>query len=374
MLKRALIPFAVFTLAVWAGVAATPTDSARIVDIRVGRHADYDRLVIELERRVDIRKVQEASDGRFVLVLDARPLLPHQTLETPFKRMGTVVIEGVPDGTRIQIEAKPRRVRAYHLNDPARIVVDLADPGPTPFKTPRRVEPLTEAPAALPVRPAPAEGTAKVVPPPPSKAPPKPKVVQAEVEPKTPAEAKLEKPAPPPALKPPPEAKPERAVVPELAPTPKPRPRPPILPQPKTAKTREAPQPRLPRLPRAEPELEARPWFDFLRVSAVTGLSILALLVFCVALLAWYRLRRSQRRHAAAQARATALAKPRDAATIMPEEIAGAGDRLDILDKRIDEEVRSRIHLEEHVKQLQEEIKVMNDRLHKLGRRGEGAG
>jgi hypothetical protein len=43
------------------------------------------------------------------------------------------------------------------------------------------------------------------------------------------------------------------------------------------------------------------------------------------------------------------------------------------MDRRIDEEVRARMQLEERLAQVQEEIKVMRDRLQRVARRGERA-
>ena len=135
-MKRAVVASAACMLALSGGRAALGAEPTRIVDVRVGRHESFDRLVVELERRVDLRRVPGAASDPFVLELDARPLLPHQRLETPFARMGVVVIEAVPGGGRIRVEARPRRVRVFRLREPDRVVLDFADPGPEPFDAP----------------------------------------------------------------------------------------------------------------------------------------------------------------------------------------------------------------------------------------------
>ena len=135
MISRATVSLGIFLLAIWVGLAAHSQEPVRIVDIRVGKHADYDRLVIELEQRVTVRIARTTQDGRYVLELDARPLLPNQTLETPFKHMGTVVIDRVPAGsppgvcsmmirpTRVPIIPKAGAVAAMFLRMSDRTMV-----------------------------------------------------------------------------------------------------------------------------------------------------------------------------------------------------------------------------------------------------------
>ncbi len=53
---------------------------------------------------------------------------------------------------------------------------------------------------------------------------------------------------------------------------------------------------------------------------------------------------------------------------IRPSEIIGAADRLEILEKRLDEEVRARAHVEERVALLNEELKVLRDRVNRLAK------
>ena len=117
---------------------------------------------------------------------------------------------------------------------------------------------------------------------------------------------------------------------------------------------------------------EIRAWLESLPASALMGVVTLSVIILALFVVAWYRIRSSRRRRVAAQARATALStRPRAPETITPEEIVGTSDRADILDKRIDEEVRARMHLEERLSQLHEEVKVMRSRLHRIERRGE---
>ena len=92
-----------------------------------------------------------------------------------------------------------------------------------------------------------------------------------------------------------------------------------------------------------------------------------------LAFMAWSRVRTSRRRQVAAQARASAMATPVPPELIMAHEVGDGNDRVNILEKRIDEEVRARMQLEESVKQLQEELKVRAQAGSRAGRGGEGA-
>ncbi len=165
-MKRAVITTAVSMLALSLGAPALPAEPPRIVDMRVARHPKFDRLVFELERRVALRRVPAPESGAFVIELEARPLLPYQTLLTPYARMGSVVVEEIPTGARIEVESRPRRVRMFLLSDPPRIVVDFGDPGAEPFLPPPGTEPVPgpapspqpgTAPQLEPATPPPAE-------------------------------------------------------------------------------------------------------------------------------------------------------------------------------------------------------------------------
>jgi hypothetical protein len=63
--------------------------------------------------------------------------------------------------------------------------------------------------------------------------------------------------------------------------------------------------------------------------------------------------------------------EPRLPESITPGEVLNASDRLDLLEKRIDEEVRARMQLEHRVVMVQEDLKVVRDRVIRMGKRGE---
>jgi hypothetical protein len=64
--------------------------------------------------------------------------------------------------------------------------------------------------------------------------------------------------------------------------------------------------------------------------------------------------------------------------TITPEDLGrGSGadeDRLLALESRLDDEARSRTRVEDRLGQIQEDMKVVRDRLHRLSRRGPDSG
>jgi hypothetical protein len=68
------------------------------------------------------------------------------------------------------------------------------------------------------------------------------------------------------------------------------------------------------------------------------------------------------------------VAEARSPETITPDEVLRASDRIDLLEKRIDEEVRGRMQVEQRLGQIQEDIKVVRDRINRLVRRGEPTG
>ena len=332
-MKPAAYTAAVWILSLGLGALTWADERARIVDIRMGQHPSFDRLVIEVERQVEAWRLPEAEDGAFQLEFDARPLLPHQQLETRFKRMGSVVVEAMPAGTRLRVEARPRRVRVFRLSAPARIVVDFGDPGPEPFPAPEGTLPLPERPEqplvvlkSIPSEPA--RDEPEVAPAPPAEEP----VAEPEAPAPTLAKApeistQVAEPETPPAL----------AEVVEAAP---------------------------------EPAPAERAWFERLDARKVIGAALLLMGLVVVAL---YRSPSTRRRRQRAASASVGPLWPRAPETITPEEIAGAGEQVDLMDRRIDEEVRARMQLEERLAQVQEEIKVMRDRLQRVVRRGERA-
>ena len=368
---------AVVTFGLWAGLASM-THAARIVDIRVGGHTDFDRLVIEVEGELQAFHQPARSGERFVLELNAEPPESIRVLETILPRMGRVTVEGVADGSLVWVQPRPRRVRAFLLNGPQRIVIDFSSPDRDPLPIPEGALALVEAIA--PPWASPSDSVTEAQPEPEPAPVPEPElapelVPEPEPEPARVSELELERELvpepepepervseiePEPELVPEPEPEPERVselelareLVPELEPVPEP---PAELPVPEWA-----PQVGR-RLPEPAPEpplgLGSRALFLGLAAAGATG---------ALTLLALRLLRRPS-------APSGPVAEPVSPDTITPEELRRAGGdteaRLVALESRLDEEVRSRSRVEERLLGLHEDLKVVRDRLRRISRR-----
>jgi hypothetical protein len=303
------------TLVVGGGALAAE-ELPGVVDLRFGVHRGYDRLVVELDRETPLFRVPPTRPDETVLEVRARSPKAPPKLPPATSRIRGVLLDPLPDGTRIRVRGKGP-VRVFRLHSPPRLVVDVADPGATPFNPPEGAE-AVPAPEERPEKGAPA--------PAPVEAPP--------VEPE-PAEK------PPIATKPPPA----------------PAEQPPVAPPPRRPRA-ERPKP----LPYPPPDAPEGSFYDrWLALLVSVGGPLL------LAGAGLYLLRR--RREAVEE-----VAEVRSPETITPDEVLRASDRMDLLEKRIDEEVRGRMHVEQRLGQIQEDIKVVRDRINRLVRRGEPTG
>src|SRR5262245_53155230 len=133
------------TLAALAGVGAAQSPTM-LRDVRVGAHADYDRVVIELDGPVEIAWERGPEPGAESFYLSADPIRT-RLIKTQLARVGDVAVAPMRGGTRVYLEPRERRVRAYLLAKPPRLVIDVASPGPGAFKAPPGVQALAPATA-----------------------------------------------------------------------------------------------------------------------------------------------------------------------------------------------------------------------------------
>jgi hypothetical protein len=311
----------------------------RIVDVRVGRHPAFDRVVLELEREAPVFRLPVAPGEETLLEVRARPLLPRQEIATGSPRLELLILEETLEGTRIRLRKGEGRVRLFILASPPRLVVDVADAGTDPFEPPPGAQTLPAPPPEF--IEAPTEGPA-----PGAGVPEEPGPVEQQPEEAPPVEPSPEEPVPP-------GMQPEEPSVAEVTPEePIPEPIPEVTLQPAPPEPSALPLPP----PEAAPEKPA------------PGKAVrdrwLALLVWVggpllVVGLGLYLTR--GRRH-----RPPESAEPRIPESITPGEVLSASDRLDLLEKRIDEEVRARMHLENRVVQVQEDLKVVRDRVSRI--------
>lgn len=330
----------VAAVVLWASVAALSGQTAGIVDIRVGEHRDYDRLVMELAGPVAVLRHASEPGGEVIFEVEARPLLAHQTLDTALRRLGHVQIDATERGALIRVAPRPCRVRAFLLHGPERLVIDFGDPDLEPFAIPQGTEavPIFEPPVeAEEPEPGPGEGVAEVS---------EPEAVTPTEEPNRPQAEAIPEPASTPAPGPPPEA---TELPPEAEPPP--------------AEVQSAPQ--LPGM-----EKHSTLWSVGLAVLFAVLLGTAG--IFAVRL--WRRIPPNPTDPEGTLVGEELPGREIPSDTIMPEEFESAGDRLGVLEKRIDDEVRARMHLEERVIQIQEELKVLRDRFQRVARAKERQG
>ena len=346
---------ALAALFVAAGVARADGGApVRIRDVRVGDHEGFERIVVELDRETEIVWENGPEPGEESFYIAAAPLQKSKLIVTQLPEVGTVAITEMKGGTHVSVEPRARRVRAYTLAEPPRLVIDFAPPGQGAFEAPegsRALEPAKSlGPLVVEPEPEPAPEPA-----PPPRPEPTPEPTPAPV-PEPQAEAEPE-PAPQSAPAPEPTPAPEPVPIPKLEAAPAPIPAPKLAPEPEPEPV-PAPRP-APRTPTSH----GLPFGNWLTV--VAGLGALALLVVL-------GLRRRALR-GESEPLVTARDEPVPAGIdeIAPEEIYGSGERERALEQRLDQEVRARVALEERMAQANEELKVLRDRLHRVERRRE---
>lgn len=344
----ALRPLAPLLLALLS-LPALPASAAHIVDVRVGGHSEYDRLVIQLDGEFEVFHQPARSGEPFVLELSAVPKRPILVLDTRLPRMGRVKIEGVSDGALVSVQPRQRRVRAFTLAEPPRVVIDFSSAEADPLPIPEGADPVVEAiaPPWAP-EPAPEPGASATGPgtPDPPGLEPEPEIV-AGAEPSERAE--------PVAPDVSPEVRPD--ISPEIAPEPAPPEAAAAEPEPEAEPTPQVG----PALPEPLPEPASGAARQVWIAALAGGVALLAIGLVLVL----------RSRRAPEPAAAVPAAVPAD--TITPDELdRGAEDRLVALESRLDEEVRSRSRVEERLLSLHEDLKVVRDRLHRMSRqRGE---
>ncbi len=123
-------------------------EGARVLAVRTSSHADFDRVVLDLDRPTQVSRAALEEAGALEVRVRAQPMQPGQQHQTLWdSRMGAVEITSSQDGVRISSAARPRVIRVFTLDAPARVVIDLGAPG---------VASLDVPPDAVAVPPAPA--------------------------------------------------------------------------------------------------------------------------------------------------------------------------------------------------------------------------
>ncbi len=336
-----------------AGPAGAADEAAQILGVRQRAYPKFDRIVLDLDRMVPVRRM--SASGRLELEIAARPVRERQIVG------GAVEILRLEDGTtRVQAAIGALQIRVFTLREPPRLVIDLGEPGLVPFVAPWDGTPIfaeaaageapeqaggpTPSPTAAEVLPSPREPALAEAPTPPGLAP-------APLEPapeRAPVSARAPDPPPAPEVAPP--ARLPQPEAPEAGPdasrSADPAPAPPRQAEAREPATRPAPGPSLPPAARGGPGPAL--W-------AALAAALLLLVVAAALALTRRRTRRAR----------GFVAEPRRDPTldILLEDLGPPADRVELLEKRLDEEVRARILLQERLAQLSEEQKVLRDRL-----------
>jgi hypothetical protein len=130
------------------GTAAGPAWAARVVDVRVGRHPDFVRVVFETDAATAFRLEAPGPEGEIRVRLDADS--EPRVVDAPGAG-ASVRVEPLPDGgslARIQADA-PVRIESQVLDHPPRVVLDLRR-APTPAAAAGAGAPVAEEPVEPP--------------------------------------------------------------------------------------------------------------------------------------------------------------------------------------------------------------------------------
>jgi hypothetical protein len=126
-LARLAFCFVACSLSLGLAASAQAAPVARIQDLRHGQQDGYDRLVIELSAPCDVLQRPPTADHDLIVDLAARPQQLRQEIGTGLARIGTVVIAETAQGARIESPRLDRKIRLFRVSDPPRLVIDFAD-------------------------------------------------------------------------------------------------------------------------------------------------------------------------------------------------------------------------------------------------------
>src|SRR5271157_2134550 len=174
------LPLAVALLAGWA----PPASAVRVIDVRVGQHGEFTRIVFDLDGPARYHlEHREAGAAVPELVVHFDASAQPKVVRTLSKIVDSVRLEAQPEGAVARITLHTPDVHAVEetLSSPPRIVIDLRASTPAevaaakrPVGTPpQTAPPLAPAAAAPPRTPQPAAA--------PSEPPPAPPRTAAEV-------------------------------------------------------------------------------------------------------------------------------------------------------------------------------------------------
>ncbi|MCG8590740.1 MAG: AMIN domain-containing protein [Proteobacteria bacterium] len=162
-------PLAAFTVVLALGlVAPLPARAAQVVDVRVGLHPTFTRIVFELDTAAAYRVEQQPGGGGAApaLVVQLQATAKPEVLRRSRGNVRAVEVTRTGQGSRatLRLRRPGLRLRELVLSNPPRIVLDVvtpktaAEPTPPPRTAP---PPKPEPKPAAQPKPAPPKPTAK---------------------------------------------------------------------------------------------------------------------------------------------------------------------------------------------------------------------
>ena len=157
--------------------------AAEVVDLRVGVHTDYTRVVFELDQPAAYKIKRGGGQSELVVTLDAGSAV--RDVQASKALIGQVTLVPTAKGSkaRIKLLGENLKLKEMILANPPRIVLDISGPKPKGAAAPAAAKPVAKAPA-----PAPKKIAAKPKPKAPVKAPAP--VAKAEPKPKAKSKSK----------------------------------------------------------------------------------------------------------------------------------------------------------------------------------------
>jgi hypothetical protein len=227
-------------------VLAGPAWSARVVEVRVGNHPQFTRVVFELDAPAGYRIERRQAGGEHELVIELSAASVPREVKSRSPMVEKIAIEqsGANSVARVQLRREAPLVKEMILGAPPRIVLDfmLSDEIAREVAASVQPKPASGSAGAAPVKVAKADEPEAAAPPKPAvekpkpeaAAPPKPAVEAPKPEAAAPPKVAVEKPKPEAAAPP----KPEAAAPPKVAVE---KPKPEVAPLPTQEPSREAP-------------------------------------------------------------------------------------------------------------------------------------
>jgi hypothetical protein len=227
----------------------TPARAGQVVQVRVGNHPEFTRVVFELDAPARYRvERRDGTDPELIVTIDAAS----RPRRIRSKSLGIEAVEVTSQGqtsvARVALRKPGLRLKEMILANPSRIVLDLVHDAPAPKPVAKAPAPKPAAPPAPKPEPVAKQPEPSPEPAPVAKAPLTPPAPKPEVAPSPAPEVVAQAPSPEPA----PAVEPELPAQPEapVAPAP-PKPAAPVA-KPVTPKPAPIAKPTPPAPPRAE--------------------------------------------------------------------------------------------------------------------------